>query len=287
MSKTRTKRNTRGSDFVDSDAPTIIRDLLQLYGFKTSHAVGPIEYRQGMNTLLRPIDVVDTFMTIENDEALVITGRKLLRSMDNTQEDTYVLIEPRIGQSLCLSRLDFMRGNEHLNKLVAAWSKTCEPQYKFTCSVIATLQRNMTQMCHNVCLISNICNTSSIIDDNIVYIIVGRAVQTVATSYITRPELSDLSKVSNVAILVFNEKFLPIIEDNTTDDIVQEWYLLDRETDDNMHGLCVVCDEPAELGVDIDDCAHVCNSCHARVCRTCMDMCDYVVCPICKHNNYT
>ena len=73
--------------FADRDAPAMLRVLLlEAFSIKASHAVGPLEFFAGMDKLTRHVDV-DESTTMDNDEVLMITGRKLLRSMDNATDD--------------------------------------------------------------------------------------------------------------------------------------------------------------------------------------------------------
>ena len=273
--------------FADRDAPAMLRELLlDAFSIKASHAVGPLEFDAGMDKLntTRHVDV-DESTTMVNDEVLMITGRKLLRSMDNATDDVFVLVEPLIGPALNLSRLDFRRGTAHLTQRLATWTTLCTADLEYARAVLGTVRRSIPDMRCRIVTDGDLCK-------DVVNVIVGqRAVSAVATYYLDRPALAELAtdRRSNVAIVFYNGKFLPIIDDRVTDDIMRRWHMLDKEEDDERYGKCVVCFEPAELGVDVDACAHVCNRCNSRVCMPCTLKMDEhtgsVACPVCKHDN--
>lgn len=246
--------------FLDSDAPSLLRELLGSLSITVSHAVGPLEYRAGMDRLNRDI-VIDGFSNIRevtNDDVLMITGKKLLRTMDAAAGDAFVLVEPRIGPALSLSRLDFRRGNAHLLGLLSAWWVTCAEDLEFARGVTETVCRGILKpggiiaLCGTPkCRVVTDIDITTLLDNRgVVNVVVGpRAVATVATACLGRPLLADMAakRVANVAILHVKGKFLPVIDDLVNDEIAKRWYLMDREEDDETYGACVVCYEAAEL----------------------------------------
>ena len=312
---TRNKKSA-ARKFTDSDAPSLLRELLGSLSVQASHAVGPHEYLSEMERL-NPDRFVGPTMPpseneheVTNDEALMITGKQLLRSLVAAAGDAFVLVEPRIGPPLSLSRLDFRSGNAHLLARLSAWRTACAKDLEYARRVVETVRRGILgpagtgspcssiPRCRAVTYVG--ANARAILVDEleVLSVIVGpRAVAAVAGSFFGRPSLAEaaVNRTAKVAILYCNNKFLPAVDDLVTEDIARRWFVLEKEADDEMYGTCVVCYGPAELhrldGTEktSNNNARVCNRCSSRVCLSCTakmrEHLDLTACPVCKYRN--
>lgn len=223
--------------FADRDAPSLLRDVLGSLSVDASHAVGPLEYRAGMDRLAPDI-AADAESAVEattaNGKVLMVTGKRLLRKMGSAgsagsaADDAFVLVEPRIGPALSLSRLDFRRGNAHLLGVVAAWRAECARDLGIALEVTGIVRRSIlggggivalvgaTPKCR---VVSDVTPLS--LEWDVLSVVVGpRAVTASADlACLGRPDPADVR-----AILFYKGKRLPVLNGTVSDDIV-DWFL--------------------------------------------------------------
>ena len=127
--------------------------------------------------------------------------------------------------TLNLSRLDFRRGTAHLTQLLAIWPALCKADLEYARAVLGTVRRSIPEMRCRIVTNDDLC------EDVVNFIVGQRAVSAVAIDYLDRPALAELAtdRFFNVAIVFYNGKFLPIIDDRVTDDIMRRWHMLDKD----------------------------------------------------------
>ncbi len=231
--------------FADRDAPSLLRELLGSLSVDASHASGPLEHRAGMDWLAPDIAVESTGGgAMTNDSALMITGKKLLRAMDSAAHDAYVLVEPRIGPALSLSRLDFRRGSAHLLGLLSAWRAECAEHLEFARAVTEMVRRSILGPSGIIALVGKtpkcrvVTNVAtSLFARGVLSVVAGpRAVARVAADRIGQHELADVAadRPARSAIMIYEGKLLPVIDGRlpVTDDIMHDWFVFANGEDD-------------------------------------------------------
>jgi len=235
--------------FADRDAPSLLRDLLGSLSVNASHAVGPLEYRAGMDRLARDVVVENANgeeLTVTNDEVLTVAGKRLLRKIDSAADDAFVFVEPRIGPSLSLSRLDFRRGNAHLLGLLTAWRAECAKGLEFARAVTDIVRRSILGGGGIIALVGKTpkcrivtdCVSTPLYDKwDVLSVVVGpRAVASAVMDRPGRPELADLASGTACSLLFYKGKLLPVLNDLVSLDIVQSWFLEKGEDEDEDEG---------------------------------------------------
>ena len=223
--------------FTDRDAPSLLRDVLGSLSVDASHAVGPLEYRAGMGRVAPDIAAENAGeATMTNDKVLMVTGKRVLRRMGSAADDAFVLVEPRIGPPLSLSRLDFRRGNAHLLGVLAAWRAECAKDLGIALEVAEIVRRSILGGGGIVALVGAtpkcriVSDISTPLKWDVLSVVVGPRAVTAFTAMdcIGRPDPADVK-----AILFYKGKVLPVLNGMVADDIVH-WFL-ERDDDGRAH----------------------------------------------------